>query len=141
MPRKLGPFSSPTKSALKNFEDRTTATLEAQDRLLERMEQRLQAPVLNGGFEDLNKKIDKVEFIQDQLLRQQETSGKQISDIHMVIYDPEKGMYMTLKSHTRWIEAMTKSIKWAGALFLTGLLSGIGKLIYDFISGHIHIAP
>jgi hypothetical protein len=128
-------------SASESFEERTSATLEAQDRILERVEQKLEAPVLNGGFEDLTRKVDKIENVTELMRESMADTNKKVGDIHTVIYDPEKGIYVTLKGHDNWIERVGKGFKWGGALVVTGVLTGIGKLIYDFITGHIHFTP
>lgn len=122
------------------FEERTTATLEAQDRILERVEQKLEAPVLNGGFEDLIKKVDKLETVQETLRDCTSKSSTKIDAIHTAIYDPDKGLYVTVKHHTSWIAGANKASKWLVALMVTGVLTGVGKLIYDFLSGHIHFS-
>lgn len=136
------------RSASKEFEEKTTATLQAQDktleeqnRVLERLDKRLEAPVLNGGFEDLIKKVDKVESVTEQLRECHANSSKKIVDIHAAIYDPEKGIYVTVKSHDKWIGSAGKAGRWFGALLVTGLLTGAGKLLYDLITGHIHYTP
>lgn len=138
-----------------DFEEKTTATLEEQDktlelqnktlenqnRVLERMDKKLEAPVLNGGFDDLVKKVEKVENVTQQLKECHESSSKKIVDIHTAIYDPEKGIYVTVKGHDKWISATAKAGRWLAMLLITGALGGLGKVIYDLITGHIHYTP
>ena len=138
-----------------DFEEKTTATLEEQDktlelqnktlenqnRVLERMDKKLEAPVLNGGFDDLVKKVEKVESVTQQLKECQESSSKKIVDIHTAIYDPEKGIYVTVKGHDKWISSTAKAGRWLGMLLITGGLGALGKVIYDLVTGHIHYTP
>jgi hypothetical protein len=140
MPRKETRPSQPHRG-LTTFEERTTATLEAQDRLLERVEQKLQAPVLNGGFEDLTKKVEKIESIQGAMAASAVGVEKKVGEIHERIYDPEKGLYVAVKHHGDWINTVSKALKWILALMLTLSLGGAGKMIYDFAGGHIHFTP
>lgn len=136
MPRK-----NPIDSFSKAFEERTTATLEAQDRTLERLDKKLEAPVFNGGFEDLMTKVNKIESIQTQLQVCQEKTSEQVTAIHTAIYDPEKGLYAKVKAAISWIDRANGIIKGLLALLATGLLTGAGKLIYDLLSGHIQYTP
>lgn len=136
------------RTVSKDFEEKTTATLQAQDRtleeqnrVLERVDKRLNAPVLNGGFEDLIKKVDKVENVTAQLSEKYGNTSQKIADIHTAVYDPEKGIYVTVKSHDKWITAVGTAGRWFGALLVTGMLTGMGKLLYDFITGHLHYTP
>lgn len=137
------------------FEQKTTATLAAQDRILEQqnntletqnrflqhLDKKLSAPVLNGGFDELVKQVEKVKEVTEQLKDCHDSSSKKIVDIHTAIYDPEKGIYVTVKEHETWINTAAKALKWAGALVLTGTLTGLAKVIYDMITGHIHYTP
>jgi hypothetical protein len=125
-----------------SFEERTTATLHAQDRVLERMQQKLEdSPVLNGGFEDLTKKVDKIENVQAEFRKCQTTTGQKITEIHDTIFEPDKGLYVTVRGHAGWIDTATKAGKWLLALLIAGTLTGVGKLLYDVVSGHIHFSP
>ncbi len=123
------------------FEERTTATLQSQDRILERLEDKLDAPVFNGGFENLVNQVEKIKTVQEQMKESSMTVGKQVSDIHAVIYDPEKGIYLKVKEHGTWIDKVKGASKWILALLITLSLTGVGKLIYDFASGHIRFSP
>jgi hypothetical protein len=123
------------------FEDHVTATLEAQDRMLERLEQKLEKPVLNGGFDNLVAKVEKIEAVSEQLREGQAGLTKKVDAIHVAVYDPDTGLYQKVKSNSKWIEVTGKGAKWFGGLVVAGLLTGAGKLLYDFVSGHIHITP
>lgn len=120
------------------FEENTTATLEAQNRVLERVQEKLESPVLNGGFDALAKQVGKIELIQETLQKEQQITNTKTSEIHTAIYDLEKGIYLKVREHESWIDRMKKGSKWFIAIVATGILTGIGKIIYDFISGHIH---
>jgi len=116
-------------------------TLEAQDRMLERMEVKLESPVLNGGFSDLVKKVDKIETVTEQMRADQATSGKKVDAIHTAIYDPDTGLYGRVKEHTQVITKTGKGLSWFMGVLIAGGLGGIGKLLYDFMAGHIHFTP
>ena len=124
-----------------SFQEHTSAQLDAQDRILERLEQKLDAPVLNGGFEDLTNKVSKIESVQNAILEVQKTTSSQVSEIHAVIYDPEKGIYVTVKDHGKWITKSNKVYVWTLAFFVAGTLTGIGKFLYDIVAGHIAFKP
>lgn len=137
-----------SRPSTQSFEEKTTASLDAQDKILEtqndilgRLELKLEAPVLNGGFEDLVKKVERVDRVTEALRETQAASGTKIVDIHSAIYDPEKGIYVTVKDHGRWIGLASSAVKWLIALLITAALGGMGKLFYDFITGHIHYSP
>lgn len=123
------------------FEETTTRTLLAQDALLERMEARLDAEVLNGGFDNLMVKITKIETINEQLHATQKAMGERVESIYTGLYDHEKGLYSKVKDNVKWIDMANKAIVWGAALVITGILTGIGKLLYDFASGHFHYLP
>lgn len=124
------------------FEENVTATLESQDRLLERLDQKLEhSPALNGGFESLVKKVDKIESVTERLHEGHVATSKQVTEIHVVVLDPETGLYHKVKAHSSWIETASKSMKWISGLLIAGTLTGVGKLLYDFISSHIHLTP
>jgi hypothetical protein len=124
-----------------SFEERTTATLDAQDRILERMEQKLESPVLNGGFDDLVKRVEKIDGVTEKLRDCQADTSKQVSEIHSIVLDPEAGLYHKVKANSHWIDNANKATKWIACLLIAGTLTGIGKLLYDFITGHIHFTP
>ena len=132
-----------------NFEETTTKTLKLQDDLLERMEKRLDAKVLNGGFDDLMVTIAKIELSQDHIRANQEIHNQsdiisdaalllKIDKIHDGIYDPEKGLYLKVKSNAESMETLTKIFKWFVVIVATGILTGLGKLLYDFLVKHFH---
>lgn len=124
-----------------SFEERMLSTLEAQDRLLERVEQKLESPVLNGGFDNLMRKVDRIETIQEQLQASDSASGKKIDQLHTAIFDPEIGLYSKVKSNSNWISRTTKGFQWLGGIVVVGILSGLGKMMYDFLTGHVHFIP
>lgn len=124
-----------------SFEEHVLTTLEAQDRMLERMEIKLESPVLNGGFDKLVKQVDKIESVTDQMRQDQATSGKKVDAIHTAIYDPDTGLYGRVKEHTQVITKTGKGLSWFMGVLIAGGLGGIGKLLYDFMAGHIHFTP
>lgn len=131
-----------------SFEEKVIATLEVQDRLLERLEEKLERPVLNGGFDRLVEKVDTIERVtselsvgQDKLRSNQDSTGKKVDDIHTIVLDPNTGLYHRVKANSLWIDTTSKVLKWLGGLLVVGVLTGIGKLLYDFFSGHIHFTP
>jgi hypothetical protein len=135
------PFKKARRNVTSPFEERMLSQLDSQDRILERLEQKLNAPVLNGGFEDLTAKVTKIESVQETMRETQKGTSSQVADIHALIYDPEKGMYVTVKDHGRWITKSNKIYTWTLALFVTGTLTGIGKFLYDIVTGHIAFKP
>lgn len=124
-----------------DFEEHVTATLEAQDRMLERLEEKLEKPVLNGGFDTLVTKVDRIEAATEQLREGQSGLTKKVDAIHTAVYDPDTGLYQKVKNNTKWIEACTKGFKWIGGIVVAGLLTGTGKLLYDFLASHLHFSP
>jgi len=130
------------------FEEKVTETLEAQDRMLEHLAEKLEKPVLNGGFDRLVASVQKIEMVSDQLqesqiqLRESQASAhKKIDAIHTVVLDPDTGLYHKVKSNSQWIDNASKGLKWFVGLLVAGLLGGAGKLLYDMLSSHIHVAP
>jgi hypothetical protein len=131
------------KTIYKNetFEEYVTTTLKSQDRMLERLEEKLERPVLNGGFDSLVAKVEKIEAVSEQLREAQSSSGIKIDAIHKAVYDPDEGLYQKVKSNSKWIQHVTIGGKWFAGLLVASLLTGAGKLLYDVISSHIHYAP
>lgn len=125
----------------RSFEEHTTAVLEAQDELLERLEKKLESPVLNGGFDELVQKVNKIEIVSDQLNKSQDSSSKKIDAIHVAVYDPDSGLYHVVKSHNNWIKTSNKLAMWLGGMFVAGILGGLGKIVYTFLTGHLHYVP
>jgi len=123
------------------FEEQTTAMLEAQDEVLVRVEKKLESPILNGGFDDLVQKVNKIESVSDQLNKSQEETFKKVDAIHTAVYEPDTGLYQIVKGHTGWIKATNKLLLWFGGILGTAILAGAIKLVYSFISGHIHYTP
>lgn len=123
------------------FENHVTSTLEAQDRALERLAEKLERPALNGGFDDLVKKVDKIEGVTDQLKTDQAASGKKIDAIHVAIYDPDTGLYGRVKEHAQVITRAGKGLTWFVGIVIAAGMTGIGKVMYDFLAGHVHFTP
>lgn len=109
--------------------------------MLERLEEKLEKPVLNGGFDDLVQKVGKIERVTEKLHETQETTSKKVNEIHNVVMDPDAGLYQKVKANTKWIENVRKGMKWVGGLVVAGLLTGAGKLLYDVLIKHIHFTP
>lgn len=124
-----------------SFEERMISHLEAQDQILDRLEAKLQSPILNGGFDDLVSKVNQIESVTEHFNKAQEATSKKIDAIHVAVYDPDLGLYHVVKSHTGWIATTNKLTMWLGGMIVAGILGGIGKLLYSFISGHIHFTP
>ena len=116
-------------------------TLEAQDRMLERLEHKLEKPVLNGGFDNLVAKVEKIDAVTEQMQVGQAGLSKKVDAIHVAVYDPDTGLYQKVKTNSRSIEVASKGAKWLAGVVVAGLLTGTGKLLYDFLSGHIHFTP
>ena len=139
--------SRPSSPSFNEFNERTSfeahvlTTLEAQDRLLERLETKMESPVLNGGFNELVKKVDKIEVSTDQARAEQSASSKKIDAIHVAIYDPDTGLYGRVKEHTQVITKTGKGLSWLMGILIAGSLTGVGKLIYDVAAAHIHFNP
>lgn len=132
--RKLHPYH-------KSFEEYVTSVLESQDKVLERLERKLESPILNGGFDDLVTKVSKIETSSSELTKSQDISSKKIDAIHIAVYDPDLGLYHVVKNHTGWIKNTSKAAMWLGGLLAGGILGGIGKFLYNFLSGHVHFTP
>lgn len=124
-----------------SFEEHVAATLEAQDRMLERLEEKLEKPVLNGGFDKLVAKVEKIETVTESLRDAQVEAKKKIDAIHVAVYDPDTGLYTKVKDNSKWITTVKSAGKWFIGLLIAGALTGAGKLLYDFAQGHIHFTP
>lgn len=116
-------------------------TLEAQDRILERLEKKFEKPALNGGFDKLVEKVEKIEWVTQKLSESQDGICKQVKEIHTVVLDPETGLYHKVKENSKWIDSTSRGLKWLIGLIIAGLLTGTGKLLYDFVTGHISFIP
>lgn len=135
--RRLGSKNSHTNK--RRIEDRVTSTLGVHDDVLRRLEEKLERPVLNGGFDDLVKKIEKIEFVFEQSRKDQVEANRKIDAIHVAVYDPDKGLYGKVKENTKFIESLKNALKWLMTLVIAGILTGIGKMIYDVVVGMIHV--
>lgn len=123
------------------FENHVTLTLEAQDKMLEQLAEKLERPALNGGFDDLVKKVDKIEGVADQLKTDQASASKKIDAIHVAIYDPDTGLYGRVKEHSQVITRASKGLTWFMGIVIVAGMTGIGKVVYDFLSGRVHFTP
>ena len=129
--RKHGTFAS----------DKILDRLHSQDRILGMLEEKLNAPVLNGGFEDLIRLVDRIENAQEQFGVSQEDTNKKLGDIHTMINDPEKGLYVEVKTHSKWIDRASSGMRWFVMLLAGGALTGAGKFVYDLVTKHFHYVP
>lgn len=121
-----------------NFETQVSATLEAQDRVLEKLDQKLeQAHVLNGGFDTLMGKVSKIESVQEELGKCQAATATKVDAIHTAIYDPEQGLYTKVKSALAWIKNANWALKGIMVTAATGAAGGLCKLAWDLITGHL----
>lgn len=123
------------------FERFVTETLESQDRMLEKLEKKLEKPVMNGGFDTLVTKVDKIELVTGQLQESHSEVSQKINAIHTVVMDPDTGLYHKVKSNSQWIDSARRGLKWLLGFMAAGVLTGTGKLLYDFFSGHVHFTP
>jgi hypothetical protein len=130
---------TPREIVSDEFKAQVTSTLASQDRMLEKLDQKLEdAHVLNGGFDHLMTKIEKIESVQEQLGKHAEMTSKKVDAIHEAIYDPEKGLYAKVKDTIAWINRANWVVKGLIGAIGAGALAGAGKLLYDIFSGHIH---
>lgn len=125
----------------RTVEERTIAHLEAQDEVLERMEKKLESPALNGGFESLMAQVSHIAEVNSSIKEAQKEHDKKIDEIHQGIYNPEKGLYVKVQDHTKWINHANWIAKGVLGITATGMLTAIGKLLYDLFQGHIHYVP
>jgi hypothetical protein len=125
----------------RSFEERTAEHLRSQDEILERVERKLDAPALNGGFETLLEKVSAIAATNEVLQKSQLIQTEKIEEIHRGIYHPEDGLYVKVKNHTTWIMHANWVIKGLIAVLGTGLVTGGAKLLYDIFQGHIHYVP
>lgn len=118
-------------------EERTSTHLTSQDEILERIEQKLQSPILNGGFDTLMEKVNRIEVINQGLSTTQVSQGTKIDAIYHGLYDPREGLYAEVKSATSWVKRANWVVKGAIALLATAILTGSGTLVYELFQGHI----
>lgn len=123
------------------FQEHVLSTLETQGRILEGVETKLESPSLNGGFAELVKKVDKIETSTEQLRQDSAATGKKVDAIHVAIYDPDTGLYGRVKEHTRVLSRTGKGLTWFIGIMIAAVVTGIGKMLYDFFSGHLHFTP
>lgn len=125
--------------ATSQFEQRVTETLKSQDEMLDRLDKKLDSPILNGGFNDLMTKVNKIETIQDELGKTQTGANEKITAIHAAIYNPDDGLYAKVKDTLKWINTANWIIKGLAGILATGMLTAFGVVVYDLLTGTIHI--
>ena len=154
--------------------------------LLAEIQAKLNAPALNGWFETLMYKVDKIEETQDKIL-------EEVSALSDTIYDPDNGIFARIKSvenadleelhrlekdflemqswkesekkkteelHsillekqdkiremerqiedlTQWKASISGMSRWAAITIGGGGVSMLIKVIYDYLSCHIHFS-
>lgn len=116
----------------------------------------LSSAVLNGGFDNLVFKIENIEQSQSGM-------SDKVNMIHEALYKPDDGFFARVKqveteahdtqAHTetvraldvsvkdleRWKGWVNRVVKWVAIAIGGGVATLMGKLLYDFISGHIKI--
>lgn len=116
----------------------------------------LSSAALNGGFDNLMFKIESMEQSQSNM-------SDKVDMIHDALYKPDDGFFARVKqvetsatvSHThvetvhaldasvkdlkRWKGLVNRVTKWIVVAVGGGAVTLIGKLLYDFISGHIRV--
>ena len=133
MTRKLARVGYVRKRAMSDFEKKTTKTLREQNDVLALLKERLNAPILNGGYNDLVK-VGEFEVIKEQL----QATGAKIDNIDSSINNPDNGIYVKVKHHSEWISKVNKTWMWVLGTVATLTLTGAGKLFFDFFSHHLH---
>lgn len=131
----------------RDFETHVTETLHAQDKMLEKLDKRLDdAHILNGGYDGVVENLEKIKLVQGELkasvINLQETASStvtKLNEIHTAIYDPEKGLYAKVKDSIRWINNANWVIKGSLGLGAASGLAAFGKIVYDMITGHVHL--
>lgn len=127
--------------ATRSFEKRVTETLAAQDTALAELSTKLQAPILNGGFDKLLLQVDKIERIQEDHRKLQDETCTKVSEVHAAVFDHKDGLYIQVQAARKWIKTANVIIKSIGAALGVGLVSGLGTLLWQIFQGHIHYVP
>ena len=126
-----------------DFQDHVTQTLRAQDDVLAKLDKKLEdAHVLNGGFDSLMTKVDKIDDVERGLKEVKtcvDTQGKTLEEVHKAIYDKDEGLYQKVKGAIKWISTANWVIKGVAVTAATGGFGALCKLAYDLISGHLLI--
>ena len=123
-----------TRKINSDFQRKTTKTLREQNQILAQLQERLNAPILNGGYNDLVREVSELRSIKDQL----QNTGSKIVSIDTAINDPDHGIYVKVKNHSDWISKVNRTWYWVLGTVTTLTLTGAGKLLYDFFSHHFH---
>ena len=154
--------------------------------LLAEIQAKLTAPALNGGFDTLLYKVEKIEETQEKILHE-------VSSLKDTVYDPDTGIFARIKNIENaeseeirelgrkveeisawkdsrasymhdiknseekneekiremerelhhlltWKNSVTSSTKWLMVTLGGGTISLLLKLLYDYLSGHIHFS-
>jgi chromosome segregation ATPase len=107
--------------------------LSRQDEALARVEKKLDAPVLNGGFEKLTAKVEKIEQTTEDLGKQMHDADTKLSEVHTALFDKDQGIYGAVTKHTSWIEGANSYLKKLSFLMLTGIGGLVAKAIWDVL--------
>ena len=69
----------------------------------------------------------------------QVTQVRTLEEVHKAIYDKDEGLYQKVKAAIQWIATANWVINGVAIFAGTGAVTGLGKLAYDLISGHLLI--
>lgn len=106
-------------------------------KFLSRLEEKLDAPVLNGGFELLFQKVDNIE--------------KSVDKLNEAVFNPEKGLFVRVQTEKvetdhdvekliKRVDDTEEKLKLYRKFIVGAVLSVItmiGKIIWDAVAGHI----
>ncbi len=126
---------------LSRLDERFEKHIQNEEGTLTKLEQKLDAPILNGGFDNLLTQVTRIESVQTELGKCQGVTSDKITAIHTSIYDPEKGLYAKVKDALNWINNVNWVLKGMLGLTATGGVAVLGKIIYGLATGHIHWSP
>lgn len=88
----------PTYSA---SNDKSSSTVQSEVvATLMNVQEKLNNPVFNGGFETLTLKLEGIEKVQQQTL-------EQVSDLNKTIFDPDEGLYSRIKTVNQDVSELT----------------------------------
>lgn len=120
-----------------DFEASVFRALVRQDQALERLESKLNAPVLNGGFKQLVEQVNRIELAQRDQASAQSQSIKQVEELHDAVMDPTEGLIVKVNAHTAWIDTASRCAKWTLCLGAAGTGALIGKAIWELLLLHV----
>ena len=106
-------------------------------KFLARLDEKLDAPVLNGGFDVLFQKVDNIE--------------KNVEKLNTAVFDPEKGLFVRVQAESvetdhdvekleRRVDQTEEKLKLYRKFMAAAVLSVItmiGKILWDAMSAHI----